>query len=55
MQKAIVELSNGLNAEVEVKRYRAQIIHSPKAKGDIIIPKSKNSWPILKYLQTNII
>lgn len=39
MQKAIVELSNGLNAEVEVKRYRAQIIHSPKAKGDIIIPK----------------
>lgn len=39
MQKVTVELPNGLNAEVEVKRYRAQIIHSPKAKGHIIVPK----------------
>ena len=53
MQKTIIELPNGLNAEVEIKRFRAHIIHSPKAKGDIIIPKFVD-YESKKYLVISI-
>lgn len=53
MQKTIVELPNGLNVEIEVNRYRAKIVYSPKVRGDIVIPKFVD-YESKKYLIISI-